>query len=172
MDIVNREIRFLKLIREEPHVMCLPCYKSWEGKRLLLVKLVRMVLDYGSLSLTDEPVRTATVNAIEAAEKAGVWISFDPNLRKPLWERFLWFFYRWEKTAVVLIVERRRQRLRHFWMISKPEPTGHGRDACVCECSSINYYNQKRCSSSDARTSRKWLTFEKNIDKIQLKKRE
>ena len=30
-------IRFLKLIREEPHVMCLPCYKSWEGKRLLLV---------------------------------------------------------------------------------------------------------------------------------------
>ena len=45
-----------------------------------------MVLDYGSLSLTDEPVRTATVNAIEAAEKAGVWISFDPNLREPLWE--------------------------------------------------------------------------------------
>ena len=45
-----------------------------------------MVLDYGSLSLTDEPVRTATVNAIEAAEKAGAWISFDPNLREPLWE--------------------------------------------------------------------------------------
>ena len=67
----------------------LAMYKSWEGKRLLLVKLVWIVLDYGSLSLTDEPVRTATVNAIEAAEKAGVWISFDPNLRKPLWERFL-----------------------------------------------------------------------------------
>ena len=26
------------------------------------------------------------MSAIEAAEKAGVWISFDPNLRKPLWE--------------------------------------------------------------------------------------
>ena len=25
------------------------------------------------------------MNAIEAAEKAGVWLSFDPNLRKPLW---------------------------------------------------------------------------------------
>lgn len=50
-----------------------------------MVKLVRMVLDYGSLSLTDEPVRTVTVNAIEAAEKTGAWISFDPNLRKPLW---------------------------------------------------------------------------------------
>ena len=44
------------------------------------------IFHYGSLSLTDEPVRTATVSAIEAAEKAGVWISFDPNLRKPLWE--------------------------------------------------------------------------------------
>ena len=54
-----------------------------------MVKLVWIVLDYGSLSLTDEPVRTATVNAIEAAEKAGGWNSFDPNLRKPLWERFL-----------------------------------------------------------------------------------
>ena len=31
-------------------------------------------------------MRTATVSAVEAAEKAGVWISFDPNLRKPLWE--------------------------------------------------------------------------------------
>ena len=44
------------------------------------------IFHYGSLSLTDEPVRTATVNAIAAAEKAGVWLSFDPNLRKPLWE--------------------------------------------------------------------------------------
>lgn len=44
------------------------------------------IFHYGSLSLTDEPVRTATVRAIEAAEKAGIWISFDPNLRKPLWE--------------------------------------------------------------------------------------
>ena len=55
----------------------------------MLQKLGRMILDYSSLSLTDEPVRTATISAIEAAEKAGVWITFDPNLRKPLWERFL-----------------------------------------------------------------------------------
>ena len=44
------------------------------------------IFHYGSLSLTDEPVRTATVSAIEKAEKAGVLLSFDPNLRKPLWE--------------------------------------------------------------------------------------
>ena len=44
------------------------------------------IFHYGSLSLTDEPVRTATMNAIEKAEKAGARLSFDPNLRKPLWE--------------------------------------------------------------------------------------
>lgn len=40
---------------------------------------------FGSLSLTDEPVRECTRKAIQTAEEAGVWISFDPNLRKPLW---------------------------------------------------------------------------------------
>ena len=44
------------------------------------------IFHFGSLSLTDEPVRTATQKAIQVAEEAGVCISFDPNLRKPLWE--------------------------------------------------------------------------------------
>lgn len=44
------------------------------------------IFHFGSLSLTDEPVRKATQRAIEIAEKAGIMISFDPNLRKPLWE--------------------------------------------------------------------------------------
>lgn len=44
------------------------------------------IFHFGSLSLTDEPVRKATQRAIEVAEKAGIMISFDPNLRKPLWE--------------------------------------------------------------------------------------
>ena len=43
------------------------------------------IFHFGSLSLTDEPARTATRRAVEIAEEAGVWISFDPNLRKPLW---------------------------------------------------------------------------------------
>ena len=38
------------------------------------------------MSLTDEPVRSATKKAVAVAEKAGIWISFDPNLRKPLWK--------------------------------------------------------------------------------------
>lgn len=44
------------------------------------------IFHFGSLSLTDEPVRTATRRAIEAAEKEGVLRSFDPNLRPPLWK--------------------------------------------------------------------------------------
>ncbi len=44
------------------------------------------VFHFGSLSLTDEPVRTATRQAVAAAREAGAIISFDPNLRPPLWE--------------------------------------------------------------------------------------
>lgn len=43
------------------------------------------VLHFGSLSLTDEPARTATRKAIDYAKHKGKLISFDPNLRKPLW---------------------------------------------------------------------------------------
>ena len=35
--------------------------------------------------MTDEPVRSATYQAISIAEEAGVLRSFDPNLRPPLW---------------------------------------------------------------------------------------
>ena len=40
---------------------------------------------FGTLSMTDEPVRSATYRAIAIAEEAGVLRSFDPNLRPPLW---------------------------------------------------------------------------------------
>lgn len=41
---------------------------------------------FGSLSLTDEGVRQATVKALEVARNSETMISFDPNLREPLWE--------------------------------------------------------------------------------------
>lgn len=44
------------------------------------------IFHFGSLSLTDEPIRTTTRKAIETAKKAGICISYDPNLRLPLWE--------------------------------------------------------------------------------------
>ena len=43
------------------------------------------VFHIGSLSLTDEPVKTATFKALEIAKNAGVIISYDPNYRAPLW---------------------------------------------------------------------------------------
>lgn len=44
------------------------------------------VFHFGSLSLTSEPVRSATHKALEFAKESGCTISYDPNLRPPLWE--------------------------------------------------------------------------------------
>lgn len=44
------------------------------------------VLHFGTLSLTDEPARTATYEAVAYAKAKGKMITFDPNLRKPLWK--------------------------------------------------------------------------------------
>ena len=43
------------------------------------------VLHVGSLSLTDEPARSATFAAVERAKAAGAVISYDPNYRAALW---------------------------------------------------------------------------------------
>ncbi|HEU0004760.1 MAG TPA: carbohydrate kinase [Terriglobia bacterium] len=40
---------------------------------------------FGSISLIQEPSRSATLAAIRFARKHGLTISFDPNLRPPLW---------------------------------------------------------------------------------------
>ena len=40
----------------------------------------------GSLSLTDEPSRTATLHALKTAKEANVIVSYDPNYRAPLWK--------------------------------------------------------------------------------------
>ena len=43
------------------------------------------VFHFGTLSLTDEPARSATYKAVAYAKSAGKLITYDPNLRKPLW---------------------------------------------------------------------------------------
>ena len=43
------------------------------------------VFHFGTLSLTNEPARSATRTAVSYAKEHGKLISFDPNLRKPLW---------------------------------------------------------------------------------------
>ena len=44
------------------------------------------IFHFGTLSMTHEGVRNATKKAICCAKEAGAVISFDPNLREPLWE--------------------------------------------------------------------------------------
>ncbi len=44
------------------------------------------VFHLGTLSMTDEPARSATKKALDVAKEAGCIITFDPNLREPLWK--------------------------------------------------------------------------------------
>ncbi len=55
------------------------------------------VFHFGGLSLTDEPARATTQQAVAYAAERGKLITYDPNLRKPLWrseeearEQLLW----------------------------------------------------------------------------------
>lgn len=43
------------------------------------------IFHFGTLSMTHEGVRNATKKALDIAKKANAMISFDPNLRPPLW---------------------------------------------------------------------------------------
>lgn len=43
------------------------------------------IFHFGSLSMTDGPCRRATKRAVEIAKANGAVVSFDPNLREPLW---------------------------------------------------------------------------------------
>lgn len=44
------------------------------------------IFHFGTLSMTHEEVRKATKTAIRIARESGALVSFDPNLREPLWK--------------------------------------------------------------------------------------
>lgn len=44
------------------------------------------IFHFGTLSMTHDTVELASVKAIEIAKEAGCILSFDPNLRPPLWD--------------------------------------------------------------------------------------
>lgn len=50
-----------------------------------LIKVSRF-FHFGTLSMTHDRVRKATQNALKVAKKNSVLVSFDPNLRPPLWD--------------------------------------------------------------------------------------
>ena len=69
---------------------------TFEEVELSLVDEAK-VFHFGTLSLTDEPARSATYKCVQYARNAGKLITYDPNLRKPLWknldeakEQLLW----------------------------------------------------------------------------------
>ena len=57
---------------------------KWEDVKLELIDKAK-VFHFGTLSLTDEPVRTTTRKCIAYAKEQGKLITYDPNLRLPLW---------------------------------------------------------------------------------------
>ena len=57
---------------------------SFEELDLSLIDEAK-VFHFGTLSLTDEPARSATYQAVAYAKSKGKLITYDPNLRKPLW---------------------------------------------------------------------------------------
>ena len=68
----------------------------WEEVDRAMIDEAR-VFHFGTLSLTDEPARTATQKAVAYAKSRGKLITCDPNLRRPLWkteaaarEQILW----------------------------------------------------------------------------------
>ena len=69
---------------------------TWEEIDKSLIDEAK-VFHFGTLSLTSEPVRSATQKAVAYARGQGKLITCDPNLRKPLWkdleeakEQMLW----------------------------------------------------------------------------------
>ncbi|XAR54547.1 Fructokinase [Bertholletia excelsa] len=52
--------------------------------KLDLIKTAK-VFHYGSISLIVEPCRLAHLKAVEVAKESGALLSYDPNLRLPLW---------------------------------------------------------------------------------------
>ena len=68
----------------------------WEEVDKTMIDEAR-VFHFGTLSLTGEPVRSTTQKAVAYAREQGKLITYDPNLRKPLWkseeeakEQILW----------------------------------------------------------------------------------
>ena len=69
---------------------------TWEEVDKSLIDEAK-VFHFGTLSLTNDPARTATQKCVAYAKEQGKLITCDPNLRKPLWsseeaakEQMLW----------------------------------------------------------------------------------
>lgn len=58
---------------------------QWEEIDSEILRKYR-VFHFGTLSMTDKSMEEVTKKALAVARESGAWISFDPNLRLPLWK--------------------------------------------------------------------------------------
>ncbi|KAH9727562.1 putative fructokinase-4 [Citrus sinensis] len=85
----------------------------------LNLELIRSakVFHYGSISLIVEPCRSAHLEAMKAAKEAGALLSYDPNLRLPLWpspeEAREQIMSIWDKAEVIKIDDESALSLWH-----------------------------------------------------------
>lgn len=77
---------------------------TWEEVDTALIDGAKL-FHFGTLSLTDDPSRAATVQAVAYAKALGKSITFDPNYRPPLWsseaEAKRWMLWGLEQADVV-----------------------------------------------------------------------
>ncbi|GJV91417.1 fructokinase-2, partial [Tanacetum coccineum] len=62
-----------------------PNFSALAGRPFRCVKSKAKVFHYGSISLIVKPCRSTHLKAMEVAKEAGALLSYDPNLRLPLW---------------------------------------------------------------------------------------
>ena len=103
---------------------------TWEEVDKTIIDEAK-VFHFGTLSLTDEPVRTTTQKAVAYAKEKGKLITCDPNLRKPLWpsaeaakEQILWSL---NQADVVKISD---EEVEFLWNCTPEE----GADKLLNEC--------------------------------------
>ena len=103
---------------------------TWEEVDKTIIDEAK-VFHFGTLSLTDEPVRTTTQKAVAYAKEKGKLITCDPNLRKPLWpseaaarEQIAWSL---QQADVVKISD---EEVEFLWNCTPEE----GADRLLTEC--------------------------------------
>ena len=86
---------------------------------------------FGTLSLTEQPARSATQAAVAHAKAQGKWVSCDPNLRLPLWdspaaarEQMLW------EVSQADIVKISEEEVDFLWGCSPQEGADRLLDQC------------------------------------------
>lgn len=120
--------------------------------KLSLIEEAR-VFHFGTLSLTDEPAREATKMAVAHAKSCGKLITYDPNLRLPLWpspetarEQILWGLY---QSDIVKISD---EEVTFLWSCSPEEGAEkliaeYGAKLAMVTCGSKGCYLKNKYAS-------------------------